>query len=514
MKFPVKFPPKTASLIAALAIWLLLSVLTAFIFWELRDRARFIRDNQNERLFNVLFTSLRDYEDFGSAIESSPLLRNRIAGFGIFGDDLKQVYGWGAVPPVLDEEPLKSRWEAGPGRYAIPDKQGSRVKFILHTRPGIIPPRQTAGERRYEQTHEWEQTRRGRLRRYRYLKEEPGGGPQEAVPLPPERPAPLAERPFSPGGPIPFPPGGAIPFPEGQQPPGGLPPAYAFFSTLAGSKYLYIDVIHPAYWRTLTVTTVFFPFCEAVLLGVVFFVRRLYLKNREYRERIESQKNLVVLGTAASTLAHEIKNPLLSIRLQTGILRKLFAGAGTEELTAIDDEVERLSAMTYRVNDFLRDAVGNPAALNSYAVLRAVSLRLCGRDIVEDGAVKDGMILMDNERACSVFENLIRNALESGGPKSEVRASIGRSGGHGPRRLERLVITITDRGGGIAPGDSGRVFDPFFTKKSTGTGIGLSISKRFIEAAGGTIILENREGGGAAVRLTLPEYRKEESCGY
>jgi two-component system sensor histidine kinase HydH len=48
------------------------------------------------------------------------------------------------------------------------------------------------------------------------------------------------------------------------------------------------------------------------------------------------------------------------------------------------------------------------------------------------------------------------------------------------------------------------VFDPFFTSKSTGTGIGLSISKRFVEAAGGTIAVENREGGGALVRVTLP----------
>ncbi|MDR3131150.1 MAG: HAMP domain-containing histidine kinase [Treponema sp.] len=493
----MKAPLKTASLAASLLSWLLLSALTVFIMLELRDRARLIRDNDNERFFSVLFTSLRDYSDFGSVIESSPQFRNRIAGFGIFGEDLKPVYQWGVVPPLLDEELLKNSRQAGPGRYVVPDKQGSRVKFILRTRPEAMPPPPEGGE----------QARRRRS--MRLYPAEPGAPPPQ-VPEPP--------------------PGSPPALPEAQAQSADLTPAFALFSALARSKYLYIDVIHPAYWRTQTLTAIFFPFCELGLLILTLFVRRLYLNNREYRERIESQKNLVILGTAASTLAHEIKNPLLSIRLQTGILRKLFAEAGQPsetpfppagqqefaggaELAVIDGEVERLAAMTWRVNDFLRDAAGNPVPLNSYTVLCEISMRLCGRNIVDEASVRDGMILMDSERARSVFENLIRNALESGGPEREITASI-IHGGHDGRFPGRLLIGITDRGRGISPGDLERVFDPFFTSKSTGTGIGLSISRRFIEAAGGTIVLENREGGGAAVRIALPEYTREESCGY
>jgi two-component system sensor histidine kinase HydH len=477
---------KTASWIAALLSWFLLSALTVFIILGMRDRARLIRDNDNERLFSVLFTSLRDYADFGSAIESSPLLRNRIAGFGVFGEDLQPVYRWGTVPPVLDEELLKNRREAGPGRYAIPDRQGSRVKFILRTRPEGMSPPPAAGRGRQHHQRSQDREQKRDEPYYRDSEGPEGGGGQPGPP--PSNPGSLSEDPVQPAE---------------------VTPAFAFFSSLARSKYLYIDVIHPAYWRTLTLTAVFFPFCELALLVLVFFVRRLYLKNREYRERIESQKNLVVLGTAASTLAHEIKNPLLSIRLQTGILRKLFAGTGGEELAVIDGEVGRLAALTYRVNDFLRDALGNPVPLNSYTVLCETSRRLCGRDIVDEASVRDGMILMDGERARSVFENLIRNALESGGPEGETGASIIRIGGHGGRFPGRLLISITDRGRGIAPGCLERVFDPFFTSKSTGTGIGLSISRRFIEAAGGTVVLENREGGGAAAKIALPEYRKE-----
>jgi two-component system sensor histidine kinase HydH len=109
------------------------------------------------------------------------------------------------------------------------------------------------------------------------------------------------------------------------------------------------------------------------------------------------------------------------------------------------------------------------------------------------------MVFLDPDRLRSVFENLLRNALESGGSEEVVGASIARNGG-------RLHITIYDRGKGISTEDLKRVFDPFFTRKSVGTGIGLCISKRFVQAARGTITLENREGGGALVRITLPEY--------
>jgi signal transduction histidine kinase len=120
---------------------------------------------------------------------------------------------------------------------------------------------------------------------------------------------------------------------------------------------------------------------------------------------------------------------------------------------------------------------------------------------------------MDRERARSVFENIVRNALESGGPEERISAGIIRRSARtanarigGARGRTLIVISILDRGRGILPEDLDRVFDPFFTRKSAGTGIGLSISKRFVEGAGGTITLERREGGGTAVRIVLPEY--------
>jgi two-component system sensor histidine kinase HydH len=396
----------------------------------MRDRARLIRDNDNEQILSTLFASFRDYDDLGSAIESNPVLKERISGFALYGPDLTAAYQWGTVPSVFDERMLDKQSKNRFGRYTILDKQRHGVKFVLYAERMLPPPPRRDAETR--------------------------GGHRSMV-------------------------------------------QNFFLNALQGSRYIYIDISHPAYWRVQTFTTVLFPLCSLAFLGLVFYIRHLYRRNREYRDRIEAQKNLVVLGTAASTLAHEIKNPLLSIRLQTGILRKLFQDTGQEEIAIIDEEVERLSALIYRVNDYLREAAGQRTPLYCLGLLVETSRRLCGRNIFSQETASDGLILMDPHRAASVFENVLRNALESEGPPEAVAGSLTRNNGD-------LVIRIWDQGKGIREEDLKRVFDPFFTRKSTGTGIGLSISKRFVEAVHGSITVENREAGGTLVTITLPEY--------
>jgi two-component system sensor histidine kinase HydH len=272
------------------------------------------------------------------------------------------------------------------------------------------------------------------------------------------------------------------------------------------SKYYYIDISHPAYWRTLALTAILGPAFVLAILVLAFFVRRLFMRNREYRAKIEDQKNLVVLGTAAATLAHEIKNPLLSIRLQTGILEKLYAGKGDEELAFINEEVDRLSALSCRVGDYLREGRGKPEQINIRGLIYETARRLCGREIIFKGE-ENNFVFADPERLRSVFENVVRNALEAGSPPESLEAEITKTPyGAGAKTAGAISVIIRDRGLGIAESDIDRVFDPFFTSKSTGTGIGLSVSKRFAEAAGGSISIKNREGGGAEVEITLPEY--------
>lgn len=478
-----KIPLRSASLIAAVLAWLLLTALAAFITWSLRDRAGIIRDKENEQIINILFANLRGYEDFGAAIASHALLNERIAGFAMYDADFSPIYRWGDTPDAFDERLLENRENVSGGkhffelksfgRYISSSPGGRSTRVVFHTDRLIprMPP---------------------------LLSEEEGEtGAASRPPSGPDRPGREAELQARIDGSRLLLNGG------GEQRVITIAPQEYFILmiSLARGEYIYIDIIHQAFWLTHIATVIFFPVWELVFLFLMWYIRNLYLRTHEYRARIEAQKNLVVLGTAASTLAHEIKNPLLSIRLQTGILKKL-CPEGRDETALIDDEVERITALIYRVNDYLRDAAGKPAVLRIGDLVNETSRRLCGRDIVSADSAFGALAAVDPDRGRSVFENIIRNALESGGNEAEIGATITRAGGG-------VVVSIFDRGAGIAEPDLKRVFDPFFTKKSTGTGIGLAISKRFIEALGGAITLANRDGGGTMVVVTLPECEGE-----
>ncbi|MDR0473148.1 MAG: HAMP domain-containing histidine kinase [Treponema sp.] len=461
-----KISAQSLSLIVSLFLWLLFSVLVVFIIRGMWDRARLIRDNENEQIFNTLFTSLRNHEDFGSVIESNPALMERIFGFAVYGNDLVPVYSWGKVPPVFDEGILGNNLlQGGTGRYTIPDKKGKSVKFVLRTETLQMPNLSSGGGRRNQRMMVFDSESE-------QLAERMMNGPGS------ERGGRRGER-------------MQMRIIERQ----GFP----FFNTLARGRYYYFDINHPAYWRSVSFGAVLLPLCCLAILGLVFYIRHLYMRNREYRKKIEAQKNLVVLGTASSTLAHEIKTPLSSIRLQTGILEKLYAH-GKEELNIINDEVDRLSSLSLRINDYIREGNGNPERINLCDLINESGARLCGRGIITGDSVNEAWVYADPERLRSVFENLIRNALESGGADEDVCVSVFKPGGN-------ISAHVLDRGRGISGEDLGKVFEPFFTRKSNGTGIGLSICRRFTEAAGGSINIKNREsGGGIEVIVLLPEY--------
>ncbi|MDR1867767.1 MAG: HAMP domain-containing histidine kinase [Treponema sp.] len=421
---------KKMSLMVALFCFMVVSVLLICIFVSVRDRARLIRDNDNERIVNTFFM-IRTIEDIQPSIESNPFLKERLNGVALYYNGTRE-YLWGSAPDTLTTvEP-----QTHSSRSMILDPKTKSIHFIFN----IERPNREISRFRSPQQH---------------------------------RPPPL-----------PAPPG--------------------IMGLLMQERVMYMSISHKNYWNTLTATAVLFPLCALILLIFFLFVRHLYLRNREYRKNLESQKNLVILGTAASTLAHEIKNPLLSIRLQTGILKKIFPETGQEELHIIEEEVERLRSLAYRVNDFLREPEGNPEILNVYALLSACSQHVCGKNIINEDADMNVCIFMDTERIRSVFENLIRNALESGSPESELQATINHNN-------KEVTVSILDRGSGISEADLKQLFDPFFTRKSTGTGIGLAISKRFIEAAGGTLVLKNRPDGGviAEIRIAACLHRSE-----
>ncbi|MDR0908791.1 MAG: sensor histidine kinase [Spirochaetaceae bacterium] len=428
-------PLKTLSLFVALLIWLVILVFMTYIGWSLRDRARLITAGENEMFFNIIQMQFFRMDSFSE------------------------------VDELLESEPVFKERILGIGLY----DSNLKDKYRWGTAPLTLDQDKiNTGKsdkwNRWTSANSWN----GAVKFIVRL------GPRRNIPAPPAPPAP--DSPPSPP-----------PAPDSRQ------QRFQF-----SDNYFYMEVVHPIYQRTFILTTIFFPFIAILMLLLVLYTRRLFLRNHEYSEKLEAQKNLVVLGTAASTLAHEIKNPLSSIRLQTGILEKT-CPAGNDEISAINEEIDRLSDMTYKVNDYLRDAKGRQEVINVKDLLEEVSRKLLGTNTVQT-TCDSPLVYIDCERLRSVLENIIRNAMESGSKLDEVKAGI-------EKIDNKICVKIEDRGKGIAEENLSKIFDPFWTNKSRGTGIGLSVSKRFIEAAKGSIEIKNRQEGGVEVLITLPEVK-------
>jgi len=233
-----------------------------------------------------------------------------------------------------------------------------------------------------------------------------------------------------------------------------------------------------------------------ILIGLFLLVLNIYQSNRRYRDTIAKQESLVNLGQAARTLTHEIKNPLSAITIQLALLRKTLPKENLEDLHLMVQEVDRLTQLTNKVSDFLRNPLGMPEVVDLNELFSTLIKRF-------DKPIRfrteiSAQILIDKDRARSVFENLLKNAVESceGDPEVEVVIKGGKRG--------LIHIFVMDRGDGIDSKDEKKIFDPFFTTKIHGSGIGLSISRQFVRARGGNVRLYSRDGGGTVAEVVLP----------
>ena len=266
-----------------------------------------------------------------------------------------------------------------------------------------------------------------------------------------------------------------------------------------GGLYLSMDI--SGYYRKRFTYGAAAVLAPVLIAGIASLFLALLASNLRYRRRAAQRETLARIGETARTLAHEIRNPLVAIRMQTALLRREIPDGSGRELDIIDEEIERLTLLTRRVGDFLKNPRGSPESLDAAEFLRELSRKFPWP--VSFPAPDPGhshRILFDRELLRSVIENLVNNARESYGeeePAGSVEIALSGEG-------SKLVIAVRDRGKGIPPEISEKVFDPFFSDKTHGSGIGLSVSRRFVEAAGGSLTLAPREGGGTEARVTLP----------
>ena len=228
-----------------------------------------------------------------------------------------------------------------------------------------------------------------------------------------------------------------------------------------------------------------------VMLGMAIALVRRELRRHEDERVRERERRLASLGEMSAVLAHEIKNPLASLKGNAQLLASAVPEANKAKAARVVDEAVRLEQLTQDLLAFVRTgelqrAPASPASLVEPA-----------EGIVVDTTAAPATWSLDDGRMRQVVANLVDNAVAAGGP---VEVRIASEAG-------RLVLEVADHGPGVPPEDRDKIFEPFFTKKTRGTGLGLAVARRVVEAHGGTIRVSGREGGehGAVFRVEIPE---------
>ncbi len=226
-------------------------------------------------------------------------------------------------------------------------------------------------------------------------------------------------------------------------------------------------------------------------------------------ELLRRSDRLAALGLFLSGIAHEVRNPLTSIKgfLQLLISRNLILPEGISAAQTVIKETERLNKL---LTDLLSFASPAPPKIERKNVLEVLERTFA---LLEDQIKKQGIevtkklgnlpeVEVDEQKLEQVFYNILLNALQAmpEGGKLTIEAELS---------PEELVISFSDTGPGIPEEHLDKVFDPFFTTKDRGTGLGLAVSHRMMEAIGGKIEVQSKKGEGATFTVHFPWQKVE-----
>ncbi|HJS44121.1 MAG TPA: HAMP domain-containing sensor histidine kinase [Gemmatimonadales bacterium] len=220
------------------------------------------------------------------------------------------------------------------------------------------------------------------------------------------------------------------------------------------------------------------------------------------RERELEAERLRAFREVARRVAHEIKNPLTSMRIAVDQMRRTVGPPDSRTDTAIQvmaSETDRLERLAKEFSEFGKLPEGPQSEVDVAELLEEL-----GRTSVPDGVevrlTANGgrrTILGHYEPLRRAFANLYRNAAEAMQGQGAIDVSVSSADGE-------LLVTIADHGPGIPADLRQRVFEPYFTTKSDGTGLGLALVRITMEANGGTISVTDTPGGGATFHIVFP----------
>ncbi len=233
---------------------------------------------------------------------------------------------------------------------------------------------------------------------------------------------------------------------------------------------------------------------------------------RKREARLRRAESLASLTTLAAGVAHEIKNPLGSISIHVQLIRKSLKGreqpALARYLDIVNEEIERLNRI---VVDFLfavrpMDITPINDDVNSLVLELAEFMKVeaeqsgVALEVSVDGLVP--IIPVDKRYMKQALLNLVKNALGAMPDGGSLRLATELAG-------DEVRLSVTDSGTGIAEDKLGKIFEPYFTTKENGTGLGLTLAYKIVKEHGGDITVRSKPGQGSVFTITLPVPQRE-----
>lgn len=236
--------------------------------------------------------------------------------------------------------------------------------------------------------------------------------------------------------------------------------------------------------------------------GFALLAGYMMVRDKKIRGQLEKDRYLTGLGQSAATIVHDLKNPLITI---LGFARRLQAGKGDRE-TGIQTIIDSASQMEEIVTNVLNFA--RPIQLNTKEEdIRRVVEQAAAWCQNKAEAAKVNMsnelpadpilVSVDPLNLQRALTNLISNAIEASREGQKVSLSL-------KTEKEKILILIRDQGAGMDQETLENVFIPFYSKKPQGTGLGMAIVKKVVEAHDGKILIHSQPGRGTEVRIELP----------